>query len=358
MITQAIALACHSIFEINIKRRYFIRPYVSKKFQPLCSASCPIEDHLFPKDLSKRMKKITDASEINTVSFCSKKLQRKALWKGPELQGKLVQTPRTKGTRLSETSQRAHERPLPSLKVSMCIVESFKACILERKLEQWQKLTVDNWILSTVKGYKIEFFTPILSSAPKTIDFGETQNQIVDNEIIELLQKGAISECKYGDNEFISNIFLVKKKGGKFRPVINLKRLNKFIEYHHFKMENIETVLNSIKRNSYFVNLDLQNAYFSLSIHKSYRKYLKFEWRHKLYQFNCLCFGISSAPRVFSKLMKVIFAHIRRMGISAFYYIDDSLTEADSSYLCTNQSQTLMTMMKTLVFTLIMKNLT
>ena len=65
---------------------------------------------------------------------------------------------RTKGTRLSETSQRAHERLLPSLKVSMCIVESFKACSLERKLEQWQKLTVDNWILSTVKRYKIEFF--------------------------------------------------------------------------------------------------------------------------------------------------------------------------------------------------------
>ena len=64
-ITQAIALACHSFFEINIKRRYFIRPYVSKKFQPLCSASCPIEEYLFPKDLSKRMKEITDASEIN-----------------------------------------------------------------------------------------------------------------------------------------------------------------------------------------------------------------------------------------------------------------------------------------------------
>ena len=104
----------------------------------------------------------------------------------------------------------------------MCIVESFKTCSLERKLEQWQKLTVDNWILSTVKRYKIEFFkTPI----PKTIDFGETQNQIVDNEIIELLQKGAISECKHENNEFISYIFLVKKKGGKFQPVINLKRL-------------------------------------------------------------------------------------------------------------------------------------
>ena len=109
----------------------------------------------------------------------------------------------------------------------------------------------------------------------KTIDFGETQNQIVDNEIIELLQKGAISECKHEDNE-----------------------------YHHFKMENIETVLNSIKRNSYFVNLDLQNAYFSLSdsIHKSYRKYLKFEWRDKLYQFNCLCFGIILCSKSFFKI--------------------------------------------------------
>jgi hypothetical protein len=79
-------LDCHSILEINIKRRYFIIPYVSKEFQPLCSASCPIEDHLFPKDLSKRIKEIKDASEINKqFRSAPKKLQRKALWKGPDL---------------------------------------------------------------------------------------------------------------------------------------------------------------------------------------------------------------------------------------------------------------------------------
>ena len=64
-VTQSIALACHTFFELNIKRRYFIRPYVSKKFQQLCSASCPIEDQLFPKDVAKRMKEITEASQIN-----------------------------------------------------------------------------------------------------------------------------------------------------------------------------------------------------------------------------------------------------------------------------------------------------
>jgi hypothetical protein len=44
----------------------------------------------------------------------------------------------------------------------------------------------------------------------KTIDFGETQNQIVDNEIIELLQKGTISECKHEDNDlFISEASVI-----------------------------------------------------------------------------------------------------------------------------------------------------
>ena len=65
-------------------------------------------------------------------------------------------------------------------------------------------------------------------------------------------------------------------------------------------METIETVLNTVQRGSFFISLDLQNAYFSISINESFRKYLKFEWKGRLYQFNCLCFGISSAPRIFT----------------------------------------------------------
>lgn len=40
--------------------------------------------------------------------------------------------------------------------------------------------------------------------------------------------------------------------------------------------------------------------------------------------------GLASAPRVFTKLMEPIFALIRQQGISSFYYIDDSLIEADN----------------------------
>lgn len=66
LLTQAISLACNTFFEMNIKRRYFIRPYVSNKFQQLCR--CPIQEQLLPKlpkDVAKRMKEISDASQIN-----------------------------------------------------------------------------------------------------------------------------------------------------------------------------------------------------------------------------------------------------------------------------------------------------
>lgn len=68
----------------------------------------------------------------------------------------------------------------------------------------------------------------------------------------------------------------MEKKNGKFRPVINLMKLNEFITYHHFKMEILDVVLSSIKRNSFFVSIDLKDAYLSIPIYKNDRKYFEF----------------------------------------------------------------------------------
>ena len=61
-------------------------------------------------------------------------------------------------------------------------------------------------------------------------------------EITSLLQNGAIQRLDPGTPCFVSNIFLVPKKGGKLRPVIDLRNLNCFVKYSHFKMKGIELV--------------------------------------------------------------------------------------------------------------------
>ena len=56
------------------------------------------------------------------------------------------------------------------------------------------------------------------------------QNRLCsDNIVDELLAKQAIREALISPNSFISQLFLVKKKGGGQRPVVNLKALNNFV---------------------------------------------------------------------------------------------------------------------------------
>ena len=202
---------------------------------------------------------------------------------------------------------------------------------LKKYISKWKKLTNDQWVLSTVMGYKIEFDKkPYQRKIPRPIVFNNEEKVLIQKEVSDMLFKGAIKEVPHEENEYISNIFLVKKKNGKYRPVINLKKLNEYVSYNHFKQENLDLILKGIRKDSYFTSLDLTDAYFSISVDKTYRKYLKFVWDKKLYAFQCLPFGLASSPRVFTKVLKVIFSHIRRMGIDSYFYIDDSLLQADN----------------------------
>ena len=65
-LSDSITLSCITFYQLNVKRRHILRPFVSKKFQPLCAASTQIEETtLFPTDATKKMKEISDASQIN-----------------------------------------------------------------------------------------------------------------------------------------------------------------------------------------------------------------------------------------------------------------------------------------------------
>jgi hypothetical protein len=58
-------------------------------------------------------------------------------------------------------------------------------------------------------------------------------------------------------------------------------------------------------------------------------------WEGVTYQFTCLAFGLSSAPWLFTKLLRVVAAHLRRNGIRVLLYLDDILIVASpvSKYL-------------------------
>ena len=61
-----------------------------------------------------------------------------------------------------------------------------------------------------------------------------------------------------GSTRFFSKMFLVPKKGGEWRPIINLKTLNRYIRAPRFKMTTIKDVTHLIQQGEWAVTLDLK----------------------------------------------------------------------------------------------------
>ena len=76
------------------------------------------------------------------------------------------------------------------------------------------------------------------------------------------------------------------------------------------------------------VSLDLKDAYLQVPIHPDSRKYLRFVAFGQVYQFKALCFGLSTAPQVFTRVMAPVSTFLHRAGIRIHRYLDDWLMQA------------------------------
>ena len=130
--------------------------------------------------------------------------------------------------------------------------------------------------------------------------------------------------------EFVSPIFLRSKKDGSFHMVLKLKNLNKFVVYHHFKMDTIWSAVNMMKQNCFMASIDLKDAYYSVPICVEQQTFLKFIWKGEGYKFTCFPTGLALCPRKFTKLMKPAYCYLRKQGHLSMSYIDDSYLQGDS----------------------------
>jgi hypothetical protein len=179
--------------------------------------------------------------------------------------------------------------------------------------------------LSWIEGYVIPFKSiPYRTDNPSVYPKTKQEQIDFDHCIKNLLNINAISHCNHEPGEFLSSVFLVPKPNGDKRFILNLKCLNKFIETKHFKMEDYRTASKLITENCYMASIDLKDAYFLISVHKSHRKYLRFKYNDILYEFNCIPFGLCTAPFVFTKLLKPVVEHLRKVHhLISVIYLDD-----------------------------------
>ena len=141
-------------------------------------------------------------------------------------------------------------------------------------------------------------------------------HQDLQQAVDALLLKGAIERVtNVASLGYYSRLFLVPKKTGDLRPVIDLSTLNRHMVVPHFKMETQGSVRSAIRSQEWTVSIDIRDAYLHVPMHQAVCKYLRFVVNKKVYQFTCLPFGLATSPREFTKLLRPVVALLRQQGV-------------------------------------------
>ena len=297
-------------------------------------------------DLTHIVQKTANAGEIQPSSAVLEK--EKVGWKPPkEVQKGLDSAKASVEVRIYPTLQSTN---LFEIKMSsdeyekfinkICLqtnktLESFQGGLIKRFLNQWKQLTSDDEILKIVTGVTLEFSEqPLQTITPYQRHFNVSETVAIESEIQNLLQKAVIAESFVSFDQFISPIFVREKKNGSYRLICNLQDLNQYITNHHFKMESLQRAIQMITKNCYMASIDLKDAYYCVPIAFEYQKYLKFMWNSKLYCYLACPMGLCVSPRIFTKLLKPVFATLRRQGHQSVIYIDDMYLQGHSIESC------------------------
>ena len=199
----------------------------------------------------------------------------------------------------------------------------------------WQTNKYSNNMLNIItNGYILPFISkpklarvPLIHSGYKT----HQKDRALATCIQSLLSKNAIERVENVKSfGFYRRLFLAPKPHQRWRPVIDLNRLNTFLLVERFKMETPESIRASLIPGEWVSSIGLSDAYLHIHIHQNSRKYLRFCHNSQVFQFTSLPFGLAMAPQVFTMIVKVVKLMVLTRGVRLHQYLDDWLIMAQS----------------------------
>ena len=212
--------------------------------------------------------------------------------------------------------------------------------------QTWALLGANPRVVSILKeGYVLQFKIRPLVRDPLIVSgyANPNRNLYLKEALQALLYKKAVEMLRVRTSlAFFNRPFIVPKPNQKWRPILDLSALNKFLSIKAIKIETPETIQISLQQGEWVTSLDFSDAYFHIPIHTRSRKYLRFHFQNQSYQFRALPFGLSTAPMEFTCVVKEVKLMAQSRGIRIHQYLDDWLIQAPTKESCHQGTQSLL----------------
>ena len=213
---------------------------------------------------------------------------------------------------------------------------------LSRFQEAWRKMLGSGPIQQVIRqGHRIEFSkTPPLSQPGegKETRLAKDKMILIRKEVKDLVRKKVVRRVPWQEARrkpgYYSKMFCVSKANGSWRPIINLRPMNRFVQKEKFKMETMQNVRELLRPGLWGATIDLKDAFYHVGIHRKSRKFLRFLLDGQVYEYMALPMGLTCSPRVFTTLNKKVGVVFRKHGITCVFYIDNILVTGETEEDC------------------------
>ena len=184
-----------------------------------------------------------------------------------------------------------------------CCKESVRGR-LKSHFSAWEEIGSPSTVVSVIReGYKLPLLT-----IPESCGLANNKSAI-DNAcfVTKALEDRIAANCISIVNSqprVVNPLTVSVRAEGKKRLVLDLRHVNP----HLFK--NISTAQQLLAEGYYLYTFNIKSAYHHVEIFDSHRTYLGFQWPYQgkptYFVFNVLPFGLSTAPYIFTKVLKPV----------------------------------------------------
>ena len=126
--------------------------------------------------------------------------------------------------------------------------------------------------------------------------------------------------------EWLANVVVVPKKGGKWRVCVDYIDLNEACPKDNFSLPRIDQIMDATTGHGIFSFLDAFSEYHHIPMHSPNVEKTTFITPHGLYCYNIMLFGLKNAGATYQRMVTRIFRPL--IGKSMEVCIDDMLVKS------------------------------
>jgi Reverse transcriptase (RNA-dependent DNA polymerase) len=188
--------------------------------------------------------------------------------------------------------------------------------------------TLQKWM---TKGYSVWLNIKAFGKQPGMNQLSPEELKFALQQAQEWVLMGALDEVnKPARDVLVCNVVVAYRSGKMDRVCWAGNAINEGVTANPFKMESLRSVARLMQPGDWMFSFDLKKGYFQIPLKPAFKEFTYMRIGEKYYRWNVLMFGLASAPKDFSFIIKKVLGLLRKQGIRCSFFIDDIIFFARS----------------------------